>query len=72
MPSLVLKLEEMDYDKMSALNKIVDERLVKLQRFLDGYKEDISYHKKHEVVGAIKELVMIRTVLDQLCVVEFE
>lgn len=70
MSSLLLNLNGGDYHKMTTLNKVVDARLVKLKRFLNSYNEDLSYHKKHEVLGAIKELGLIQNVLNQLCVID--
>jgi len=59
-----------DYNRFNDLNKVVDQRLFKLKNFLLNYKEDLSFHKRHEVIGAIKELVILRDALTSISIAE--
>jgi len=62
---------ETDYTRshigqVSMLNKFVDERVFKLKNFLSAYDDEINMQKKHEIKGSVNELMMLKSILENM------
>jgi len=67
----VKALIETDYatskiGQISTLNKFVDERMFKLKNFLNAYDDELNSGKKQEIKGSVNELLMIKSILENM------
>ena len=52
--------------QISTLNKFVDERMFKLKNFLNAYDDELNSGKKQEIKGSVNELLMIKSILENM------
>lgn len=53
-------------ESFNNLMRYVEERTIKLNNFLSSYDTDISMDKKHQVIGSINELNILKEILENI------